>query len=266
MSADPLAWVRERFLLDRGLLHPSAASARWLIGFVAFGVIGFILAATALSMVITDRRNIDEINTFSKNVLQNYLTNKCVECYPTENLTYALNASLVGHTGDVRMFLRDDALAADQFVTGLATPCDECVNSVGYDWTVAATAAVVDGHGIVGEANAIVTGEPYDLSVYGLTYDPLGIWQEKSDATISDKGFGDRCRGATATSMYVVAISSDLIQDVCCEYVICMCALPGPREWCTRQLLSASDPVYANAMNCQSGNLPGGCGCGQDVC
>jgi len=263
---DPLAWVRERFLLDRGLLHPSAASARWLVGFGVVGVFGFILAATVLSMVITDRRGIDEINSFSKNILQNYLTNKCVECYPTENLTYALNQSLTGFPGDVRMYLTGDALAAEQFITGLATPCDECVNTVGYDWSVAATAAVVDGHGIQGETGAVVEGDPYDLSLYGLTYDPLGIWHAQSDLTVSGKGFNDRCRGSTATSLYVVAISSDLIQDVCCEYVICMCTLPGPREWCTRQLLSASDPVYANSMNCQSGNLPGGCGCAQDVC
>ncbi len=266
---DLFEYAKRQLMQDRGEdgARYSMGSSLVIGSLGVLGIIGFVLSAVVLSMVITDQKRVNEINHFSANILDNYLTNKCVNCIPMDSLVYSLNASLNnGNTGYTRMYLTGDALAEDQFITGFETPCDECVNSIGYDWSVSTTAAVVDGFGIQGGTGAVVEGDPYDLSQYGLTFDPLGIWMDKSGITVSDKGFNNRCRGSIANSLYIVVISSDLVQDVCCEYVICMCSQPGPQEWCTRPLLDASNPAYAAQMNCQSGALPGGCGCGQDVC
>jgi len=259
-------WLQRRWEYARGISHPSATGTRWITFFGAIGVIGFILAAVVLSLVMSDRKDANRINDFSKRILTDYLTNKCVNCFPMANLTYELNASLTGSDADVRMQLTGSALERDQFITGLPTPCGNCENNVGYEWNVDVSKAIVDGSGISGESSATVLGSPYFLSEFGVTYDPLKIWAMVTGNVIDDTEAQDRCRGNTANSMYVVAISSDLIQNVCCEYVFCMCVHPGPREWCTRPLLSASDPLDEDRFNCLSGEMAGGCGCGLDVC
>jgi hypothetical protein len=259
-------FVQRQWELARGITHPSANGTRWIAVLGFLGVVGFILSAVVLSLALTNKKEVDAIVDFSERILTDYLTNKCVQCYPMENLTYALNESLTGFPGDVRMELRDGALEEDQFVTGLRTPCDTCQDSVGFQWSVDVSAFEVNGFGIYGEKGASIIGAPYSISQYGLSYDPLKIWTLATGIAMDHTISRDRCRPSVANSMYIVAISSDIIQEVCCQYVICMCVQPGPQEWCTRPLLSASNPLNEDRMNCLNGTMTDGCGCGLDVC
>lgn len=263
-SEDVWDWMRRQSEVVRGLWQPSAVGSTWLWLFGALGIVGFILSAVVLSATLTDRDNVDKLEDFSKRILTDYLTHKCVRCTPAESLLYATNITDV-IPEPVQMHLTGAALQQDQFVTGLVTPCGACVNAGGYSWTAGATRVTV-ADGLRGEMLGFVRGVPYALSEYGVTYDPLGIWGKALGIEIDETKADDRCDGKHASSMYVVAISSDLIQEVCCKYVICMCTIPGPREFCTRPLLLASDPADADRLNCLDGNLPGGCGCGMDVC
>jgi hypothetical protein len=225
----------------------------------------------------SDEDAVDEIHAFARNLIDNYLTNKCVSCYPSgdpqPNLTYALNTSLTAPAFplplDVRMRLVGAALATEQFITGFTTPCAGCVSGVSGQWNVDVKNATVQDHGIKAEATGRVQGNPYYQSQYGVTYDPLSIWSDVTSLEVDHTVAKKRCiPGSTRekNSIYVVAMSSDPIQHVCCDYVFCICAFPGPREWCTRPLLSASASANADRFNCLNGDLPGGCSCSSDVC
>lgn len=261
-------WVQEKWYEARGWMRLTQSGIFLLTLVGVFGVIGFLFSAITLSLTLDNREDVRDLEYFADNILANYLTQKCVNCLPTEALAYNLNISNV--TPDpVIMWLRGEARQEDQFVTGFTTPCGQCTTgSIGYDWQGVVSDITLSGiYSIRSSLYGFLRGLPYAISEYGVTYDPLGIWSKAIGITIAQTPADKhRCEDKTANSMYVVAVSSDVVQDVCCKYVICFCTQPGPREFCTRSLLSASNSLDADRLNCLYGNNTGGCGCGSEVC
>ena len=267
MDSGALEWAQRQWYESRGVWDLSVSGTRIISVVGVLGVVGFVMSAVVLSMILADRDDVDLLEKFADNVLANYLTHKCSRCIPGTALAYNLNITDV-LPDPVRMYLRGQARQDDQFITGLTTPCAQCTpGGLGGAWNSMVSQLSFEGnYGLRTTLYGFLRGHPYAISQYGVTYDPLGLWSKSLGLSVSTRPAKDRCDSSRASSMYVVAVSADVVQEVCCKYVVCFCTIPGPREFCTRPLLLADDPSDADRFNCLYGNTTGGCGCGSDVC
>lgn len=232
------------------------------------GVAIFAVTVAGFAMVLTHSDNVNELATFSRNLINDFLPNQCSVC-TAPNLTY-----LERGVNPVEIQLRGDALGITQFQLGYTTPCEFCnTTAVPVPYTLQANASEFGGPLLVD--TGFLSADRFHTTQLGVTYDALSLWIDALNFTaptfggVSNLTSAERCTFGTLGAVYTVISSASTSVQLCCDYYLCTCALNAsaqPNEYCTHQLLNTNSSIDQPRLNCVNGTGPGGCSCADPIC
>lgn len=240
----------------------------FVVSALVVGTAIFAVTVAGFAMVLSHNDEVNALSTFSRNLINNFLPNRCSVC-SAPNLTY-----LESGINSVEIQLRGSALTTTQFQLGYTTPCELCnISAAPISHTLRANAGVFNGP--IAVANGFLAADRIHTTQLGVTYDALQLWIDALNFTApifggaSNLSSAERCTANTLGAIYTVVSSASTAVQVCCDYYLCICTLNAtalPNEYCTHQLLNTNSSIDQPRLNCVNGTGPGGCSCADPIC
>lgn len=230
----------------------------------------FAITIAGLALVLSNNSDVDELNDFSKRLVNDYFSDKCVQCDATGGKLIYLEAGV----NPLQIELEGEALGKTHFPFGFTTPCETCdLSSPSISFSLQANSSRIKQD--LSVESGFLSAARFHINENGITYDALNLWTQQHGITNSTNGgisnltSSQRCNSKTLGSIYTVVSSSSTSIEVCCDYYLCMCILNGngdPNEYCTHELINVNTLSTQPKLNCILGNTTLGCDCGNPIC